>query len=87
MNKKSDITRTRDSQRSKSMLQCGEMHISSFGYLSVMVLGRRKYFARKEANVGNQRANDKDKNDARKGGLKTDLRLSDSYPTQPVNSI
>lgn len=76
-----------DSQRSKSVLQCGEMHISSFGYLSVMVLGSRKYFARKEDNVRNQRANDKDKKDTRKGGLKTGLRLSDSYPTQPANSI
>ena len=63
------------------MLQCGEMHISSFGYLSVMVLGSRKYFARKEDNVRNQRANDKDKKDTRKEGLKTGLRLSDSYPT------
>ena len=75
-----------DSQRSKSVLQCGEMHILSFGYLSVMVLGSRKYFARKEDNVRNQRANDKDKKDTRKGGLKTGLRLSDSYPTQPANS-
>ena len=63
------------------MLQCGEMHISSFGYLSVMVLGSRKYFARKEDNVRNPRANYKDKKDTRKGGLKTGLRLSDSYPT------
>ena len=62
------------------------MHISSFGYLSVMVLGSRKYFARKEDNVRNQRANDKDKKDTRKGGLKTGLRLSDSYPTQLANS-
>ena len=71
------------------MLECGEMHISSFGYLSVMVLASRKYFARQEDSVRNQRANDKDdkdNKDTRKGGLKTGLRLSDSYPTQPANS-
>ena len=62
------------------MSQCGEMHIPSLGYLSVMVLASRKYFARREDNVRNQRANDKDKKDPRKGGLKTGLRLSDSYP-------
>ena len=68
------------------MLECGEMHISSFGYLSVMVLASRKYFARQEDSVRNQRANDKDNKDTRKGRLKTGLRLSDSYPTQPANS-
>ena len=62
------------------------MHISSFGYLSVMVLASRKYFARQEDSVRNQRANDKDNKDTRKGGLKTGLRLCDSYPTQPANS-
>ena len=62
------------------------MHISSFGYLSVMVLASRKYFARQEDSVGNQRVNDKDNKDTRKGWLKTGLRLSDSYPTQPANS-
>ena len=68
------------------MLECGEMHISSFGYLSVMVLASRKYFARQEDSVRNQRVNDKDNKDTRKGGLKTGLRLSDSYLTQPANS-
>ena len=68
------------------MLECGEMNISSFGYLSVMVLASRKYFAHQEDSVRNQRANDKDNKDTRKGGLKTGLRLSDSYPTQPANS-
>ena len=68
------------------MLECEEMHISSFGYLSVMVLASGKYFARQEDSVRNQRANDKDNKDTRKGGLKTGLRLSDSYPTQPANS-
>ena len=51
-----------------------------------MVLASRKYLARKEDNLRNQRANDKDKKDTRKGGLKRGLRLSDSYPTQPANS-
>ena len=41
-----------DSQRSKSVLQCGEMHISSFGYLSVMVLGSRKYLRAKKIMLG-----------------------------------